>query len=358
MTTPLEAYGWNASWAEAFAALDMPETVPARVIAEYTGELKVVGSQGELTAKVPGRLRHRAASRADLPAVGDWLAVHLADVPGAFAVVKGVLPRRSKFSRKMAGDRQDEQVVAANIDEAWIVAALDSGLNLRKLERYLTLARESGAAPAFVLTKTDVCADVGAAAAAVVALGGGAPVYAVSSKTGEGFEKLRAALRPGRTMVLLGPSGVGKSSLINRLAGDEIVRTGEVRESDAKGRHTTTNRNLLRLPDGALLIDTPGMRELQLVAGEEAVEASFDDIEALAEGCRFRDCSHESEPGCAVTAAVASGELAEGRLTSFRKLMGELAYEKRKEDPLAAIEEKRRWATIQKTYRKSPKYRR
>lgn len=358
MTTPLEAYGWDAAWAEAFASLALPETVPARVIAEYTGELKVRAEQGELTAKVPGRMRHRAASRADLPAVGDWLAIHQSEVEGAFAVVRAVLPRRSKFSRKMAGERKDEQVVAANIDAAWIVAALDAEVNLRKLERYLTLARESGAAPAFVLTKTDVCADVTAAVAAVTTLGGGAPVYAVSNKTGAGFDKLNASLRPGRTIALLGPSGAGKSSLVNRLAGGEVVRTGEVREGDAKGRHTTTNRNLLRLPDGVLVIDTPGMRELQLLAGEDAVEASFDDIEALAAGCRFRDCKHDAEPGCAVVAAAEAGTLEAGRLASFRKLLGELGHQARKANPQAAIAENRRVRSIQKGFRNTPKKRR
>jgi ribosome biogenesis GTPase len=293
---------------------------------------------------VAGRLRHAAEQRADFPAVGDWVAVET-PAGGGDARIRAVLPRLTQFSRRAAGNPTEEQVVAANIDVVFLVSGLDHDFNLRRIERYLVTAWESGASPVILLNKADLVEDADARVEEVAGLAQGVPVHAMSATRPDAvhaaIDRVRAYLTRGRTAALLGSSGVGKSSIANALLGEARLPTHEVRESDSRGRHTTTGRQLVLLPDGGVLIDTPGMRELQLWETGEAVAGAFADIEALAEECRFRDCRHRSEPGCAVLAAITAGMLPEARLESFRKLQDEQAHQSRQQDERGRIEEKR-----------------
>jgi ribosome biogenesis GTPase len=276
-----------------------------------------------------------------LPAVGDWVAIRKRRDEDR-AVIVAVLPRRSSFSRKMAGQVTDEQVVAANVDIVFLVMGLDADFNLRRLERYLLLARESGAAPVVLLTKPDLCPDTASHLSYVTQLTGDLPVHVLSPKHNQGLDQVGGYLTPGRTGALLGSSGVGKSTIINRLVGEDLLKTREVREADSRGRHATTHRELVALPKGGLIIDTPGMRELQLWDVADSVRETFDDIEALAAGCHFTDCRHRDEPRCAVKAAVTAGSLAASRLESYHKLQKELAVLARQQDERAQLEAKRR----------------
>jgi ribosome biogenesis GTPase / thiamine phosphate phosphatase len=320
----LAELGWDDDWQRAFAPFAGEDVEPARVAIEFNHIYRLYTGSGEIEASATGRLKHQAARRTDLPAVGDWVAMRRRPTETRGAIV-ALLPRRSRFSRKAAGNVTDEQIVAANVDVVFIVMAMDGDFNLRRLERYLLLARESGAAPAILLTKPDLSADVPAQAASVGALAGDVPVHVLAPKIGTGLEQVSEYLTPGRTAALLGSSGVGKSTIINRLAGGEVQKTREVRAADSRGRHTTTHRELVVLPDGGLIIDTPGMRELQLWDVGEAVRETFDDIDALAAGCHFTNCRHREEPRCAVKAAVAEGTLPAARLASYVKLQDELA---------------------------------
>ena len=315
----LVSLGWDDGWATSLAAHPGEAGhIPARVIAEHRDHYVIADGRVTRRAILAGRLRHRIASAEDLPAVGDWVLVATgdgaqpradADADTTSALIQGVLPRRTAFRRKRAGEATEAQVVAANVDIALLLMALPDDVNVRRLERYLTLAWESGALPAVVLTKADLADDVASAIAIVRSAAPGVDVVAISLATGIGLDALERLLAPGRTAVLLGSSGVGKSTLANQLLGEERLRVGAVRE-DGKGRHTTTHRELFTLRSGALLIDTPGMRELQLWSADAGLSAAFDDVERLAAECRFRDCTHASEPGCAVRQAVESGVLA------------------------------------------------
>jgi ribosome biogenesis GTPase len=303
----LEALGWNQDLDRAFQAwADEPDVRPGRVLIEFNYIYRVWCGGGEIDAVRSGRLTHRATSRGDLPAVGDWVVVRKLADENRGAII-AVLPRRSWFSRRMAGHVTDEQVVAANVDVVFIVMALDDDFSPRRLERYLLLARESGASPVILLTKPDVCVDVPARVAEIAALAGDVPVHVVSPKFDQGLDRVAEHVPAGKTGALLGSSGVGKSTIINRLVGREVQKTRDIRESDSKGRHTTSHRQLVFLPNGGFLIDTPGMRELQLWDVGEAVKETFDDIEALALECRFSDCRHRDEPRCAVKTAVEGG---------------------------------------------------
>lgn len=305
-------------------------------------------------AVLRGALRHRAGSRQDFPAVGDWVAVQPAqsDGPGSPAVIHAILPRASVIVRKAAGTGAGEQLVAANVDTLLICCGLDGDFNPRRIERYLTLGYGSGAAPAVVLTKADICFDVNERVAEIESVAIGVPVIRVGWTEEAGVEAVRQLVRPGTTAALVGSSGVGKSTLINRLLRHEAMATGAVRASDQRGRHTTTHRQLVLLPGGGVMIDTPGLRELQLWADAADVGSSFADIDEFAAACRFRDCSHNGEPGCGVQAALDRGDLAAERYESFRKLEREIRFQERKSDRSAAAAEKARWKVIHKSAQK------
>ena len=344
---PLVALGWGAAWEASFAPFVSEGLEPARVLAGSRDQLRLATARGEEEALVPGRLLYRAESPAELPCVGDWLAVRRMEP----LLVEAVLPRRSVFVRRAAGRRSEPQALAANVDVALLVSALDEDWSPRRLERWLALAREAGVPPIVVLTKADLCADPSPVVAAASALVAPAPVYALDGLGGAGVEALRPHLQPGATLVLLGSSGVGKSTLANRLAGRPLAPTSAV-AGDGRGRHTTTRRELLPLPGGSLLLDTPGLREVGLWLGDEGLGGLFPEIEALAGGCRFRDCTHEREPGCAVRAAVESGELDAARLASFQQLAAERDALRRRVDEGAAREERRRWRAIHRAAKK------
>jgi ribosome biogenesis GTPase len=339
----LSTYGWSDTLQRDFAAFAARGLAPARVIVQQRGLYRLVTDAGETPGRISGRFAHEAAE-GGYPVTGDWLAVELkADM----AVVQHVLPRATVFTRKASGPSGAPQVVAANVDVALLAASLNVDLNPRRLERYLATTYESGAEPVIVLTKADACDDVAALVETVEAVAFGVPVIAVSAATGQGLEALSAHLAPGRTAVLLGSSGVGKSTLVNALAGADLMATQAIREDDAHGRHTTTHRELILLPSGALILDTPGMRELALWDADDGVTMAFadvtDEVERIAADCRFRDCTHGREPGCAVRAALENGDLDTGRWRSFQKLQRELAHESRKDDPRARAVARKVW---------------
>ena len=333
----LHDLGWDDGFAASFEPFHNQGLVPGRVVAQHRGGYDVLTSTNELRARLAGRLRHEASGAGELPAVGDWVAL-------LGETIHAVVPRRTAFARKAAWAPTEEQVLAANVDTVFVVSGLDGDLNLRRLERYLTLAWESGATPVLVLTKADLCEDVEGALLAVEPVALGVALHAISNVTGTGLEELERQLRPARTVALLGSSGVGKSSLANRLLGREAQATREIAD-DGRGRHTTTSRQLLRLPGGALLIDTPGLRELQLWDAGDGIQAAFADVDELAAGCRFNDCSHTREPGCAVQAAIDEGRLPLERLQSYRLLQRELRHLALKQDArLRSLERKKRAA--------------
>jgi ribosome biogenesis GTPase len=357
-TMTLGELGWSEDLSRAFEAwAGKADVQPGRVIIEFNYICRVWCAGEEIEAVRSGRLSHRATSRGELPAVGDWVVVRKRPDEDRGAIV-AVLPRRSWFSRRMAGQVTDEQVVAANVDVVFIVMALDNDFSLRRLERYLLLARESGAAPVIVLTKPDVCDDVPGRVGEVTALAGEAPVHVVSPKLNQGIDQIAAYLPAGKTGALLGSSGVGKSTIINRLVGRDVQKTRDIREWDSKGRHTTSHRELVFLPNGGFIIDTPGMRELQLWDVTEAVSETFEDIEALAGECRFSDCRHREEPNCAVKAAVAEGRIPASRLESYLKLNDELGYLARQQDERAQLEAKRRSKVLGKAMKQHLKTKR
>ena len=344
----LQDLGWDDAWASELEELNEDDLIPGRVAEQHRGEYVVWTDAGEVRAKVAGRLRYERSAGGDLPSVGDWVGAR-AHPGGGRATIDSVLTRRSAFRRKGAGFESLDQVLAANVDVAFLLTALDDDFSPRRIERYLTTAWESGAQPVVVLTKADLCLDLPAALLEAESVAIGAAVCAISNVTGDGIDLLVSRLQPAQTVVLLGSSGVGKSTLLNRLAGRELMRTADV-AADGTGRHTTTHRELVILPSGALVIDTPGLRELQLYEGD--IDTSFQDVEALASECRFRNCAHTREPGCAVLEAVDDGRLELDRLRSWRKLQRELESIAARTDRRLRLERKRRWKQHARSIRK------
>lgn len=335
--------GWTNSHATDFEPHAVEGFLAARVAAQHRGAYVLFSELGELRADMAGRLSHEAAGIGDLPAVGDWVAIAARPEEGA-ATIHAVLPRRTSFSRKVALTASQEQVLAANVDAVFLLMSLNEDFNVRRLERYLTTAWESGAQPVIVLTKTDLCPEFELRVLEVEAIAFGVAVHAISNLTGDGLELVRAHIVPGQTIALLGSSGVGKSTLVNTLAGEELLATQEIRADDGEGRHTTSHRQLVLLPGGGLVLDTPGLRELQLWESSDGLAETFGDVEEVAAQCRFSDCAHRTEPGCAVLAALEDGTLPLGRWESYKKLQRELAHLERRLDKRLQAEERKRWA--------------
>ncbi|KFE64219.1 ribosome small subunit-dependent GTPase A [Hyalangium minutum] len=340
----IESLGWGEDLANAFSQLlsqSPVPLVPGRVVRQERGLLTVQTSERAVLARAAGRLLHQASNVEALPTVGDWVALPPPSGDGE-ALLHAVIPRRSILKRREAGSEHDGQLIAANLDVVFLVAGLDGNFNPRRIERALTLAWASGAMPVVVLSKADLCLEASERVLEVEALAPGVPVLALSAQQGTGLEELLAQLPAGKTGALLGSSGVGKSTLVNRLLEEARLATQPVRPEDNKGRHTTTHRQLFVLPQGGLLIDGPGMRELGLWGDEEeGLSQAFSDVLVLAEGCRFSDCTHQREPGCAVRGAVETGELSQERLQSFKKLQREQAYQARQTSSAAQREQKR-----------------
>jgi ribosome biogenesis GTPase len=347
--TLITQYGWTDLLAQAFAAQAQADQMPGRVVVQQRDGYLVATDEGEVRAKASGRLHHEASDTGP-PVVGDWVALSLNPADGA-ATIHAILPRRTAFVRRGADSLRRLQVIGANIDVAFIVTSLNADLNPRRIERYLAAAWQSGARPVVVLTKSDLSDDPQGQAAEIEVLAAGCPVLVVSAQDGVGLDGLRAQIAPGETSVLIGSSGVGKSTLVNALLGEERMATQAIRESDDEGRHTTSHRQLVLLPGGGLILDTPGIREVGLIDADEGVSTVFDDIERLAQDCRFNDCSHAHEPGCAVQAALQSGALDAGRWAHFQKLGLELAAADGKAERAAKAVERRRLAGLQKHYR-------
>ncbi len=344
----LEDLGWGPFFQQQLNTTET-DTLPARVVEEMKGAYRVYCEDGLLTATVSGRLRHEALTRDALPATGDWVLVS-AVAGEANAIVHRVLGRRTKLSRKVAGERTEEQVLAANVDAVFVVAALNRDLNPRRIERYLTVAWESGARPVVVLNKADLRHDVPDVVGETESLAPGLPVLPTSTLTGQGVDELRTQLIPGETGVFVGSSGVGKSSLLNCLLGNSTQVVRDIR-TDGKGRHTTTSRQLFVIPGGGVVIDTPGLRELTIWDAEAGLDRAFADVDAFAKECAFRDCRHSGEPGCAVREAIEGGDLPEERFASYRKLEREIDFMARRQDRALELADRKRWKQIQKQNR-------
>lgn len=346
--------GWNPFFEKHFGELQEASFRPARVIEELKGFYRVRGASGEFLAEIAGKIQHDAKTREDFPAVGDWVAIVPRPKEGR-ARIERILPRKSKLARKAAGRAFDEQIVATNLDTVFVVSSLNRELNAKRIERYLALISESGARPVILLNKADLCADPTELARDVARIARETPIHLLSARNRTGLEVVQSYLVPGDTCAFVGSSGVGKSTIINKLLAGSLgkaQRVQAVREDDDRGMHTTSSRQMFFLSSGGIVIDTPGMRELQLWESEDGVAEVFDDIIALAQNCKFRDCNHRGEPGCTVEAAILAGTLKRERLESHRKLQGEARFQERKADPRIAREDKDKWKKVHKEMRK------
>jgi ribosome biogenesis GTPase / thiamine phosphate phosphatase len=343
----LKQWGWDSRFQKHFRKLKKPGMVPARVISESKGAYQVYSQYGELTARISGTMRYRAGAEKQYPAVGDWVVVKPVVAEHKCTIIS-ILPRKSKFSRKIVEETTEEQIVCVNVDTVFIVSGLDGGRNFnpRRIERYLTLARSSGAIPVIVLNKVDLCPDVDACIRELDGVAAGVDIHPVSAEERTGLDALRTYVTAGKTVAFLGSSGVGKSALINELLGVERQDTCEVRDEDRMGRHTTTRRELIFVPGGGMVIDTPGMREIQMWAGDEVLQDSFSDIDLLAKGCRFPDCRHDAESGCAVKAAIAQGDLDPARLESYRKQRKQLSLLASRNAHITRVRETLKWKKV------------
>lgn len=353
----LKDYGWNESykvkWERLIDASKVKKSIPGRVTLEHKRMYRVVTAEGEWLSVCSGTMQYVAEDRRDFPAVGDWVAIE--KMPGEErGIIHAILPRTSLFSRKAAGLTIVEQIIAVNIDIVFLVMSMNKDFNPRRLERYLVAAYDSGATPVVVLTKKDVCDNPTHYIEEARNIALGADVFAVSNITGEGIGELTALLVGGKTAALLGSSGVGKSSLTNAICGGETMVVQDIRDDDDKGRHTTTHRELVKIPGGGVLIDTPGMREFQLWDNSESLDSGFKDVETFTKLCKFNDCQHNHEPGCAVQEALATGALLGDRYASYLKLQKELAFLERKMDAAAQAEERNKWKKITKSMRNHP----
>lgn len=339
--------GWNEVLESQFEEFKANGYVAGRVFIEHKSMYRVYTEAGDILAEISGKMRHEAIDGKDYPAVGDWVIVEPWNNEQK-GTIHGILPRKSKFSRKVAGDNTREQILASNVDTVFLVNALNKDFNMRRIERYLVLAWESGSSPVIILSKADLCEDIEEKVNDVSKFAIGVPIHVVSSIKGEGVDGLKKYLGEGKTVALLGSSGAGKSTLINELAGYELQKTGDIRDGDDKGKHTTTHRELMMLPTGGLIIDTPGMRELQMWDGGQGISETFEDIEQLSKQCKFKDCNHRKEPGCAIKDALTQGTLNEERFQSYIKLQKEIQYFERKQNQVAMLNEKRKWKNINK----------
>jgi ribosome biogenesis GTPase len=337
--------GWDEFFANHFQSYAADGYAAGRVALEYKHFYRIYSEWGEVLGEIAGRLRHEALDREDLPVVGDWVVIRRSPESDK-VTIHAVLPRKSKFTRKVAGFRTEKQIIGSNIDTVFLVTSLNQDFNPRRVERYLIVAWESGARPIIVLSKSDLCDEVEERTREIKAVVGDVPIQAVSVVKREGLDELARYLKAGQTVAFLGSSGVGKSTLVNYLLGREHLRVQEIRKHDGRGVHTTTRRELIVLPQGGLVLDTPGMRELQLWDGEGGLAIAFADIETVATQCYFSDCRHQDEPRCAIREALAEGAIDAARYESYEKLKKELTYLARKQDIRSAIVEKKKWKTL------------
>lgn len=353
----LEKYGWNPEWEEKYNEA-MPDGkegyFPARVISEHQHIYGLVSDEGEFLGRIAGRMKHKAKGRSDYPAVGDWVVVRKKQDTDSATIVD-VLPRKTRFARKLSGDAMGEQVIAANIDMLFLVTALNLNFSLRRIERYIALSIQSGAEFVILLNKSDLCKNSEELMQEVRKIASDVPIYLTSCTEQEGISEVGALLTKGKTYAFLGSSGVGKSTMINQLAGTDIRKTGDVRLGDDKGRHTTTNREMVVLENGSLVIDTPGLRELQLWDAEEGVRDAFEDIENIASGCRFRDCSHQHEPGCRVRQEVEAGKISAERYENYIRMRAELNEAVKKLEDAGLAAEKINSNSVKKLRKAAPR---